>query len=70
MASCAARLSIFHASHGAHKPFIAAVMPGYDDRAFRGGRARDRKNGANYRAIWDVVLRYQPEAIIITSWNQ
>ena len=70
MASYAAKLSAYNASHATRKPFIATVMPGYDDRAVRGGRARDRENGAYYRATWDAALRYQPEAIIITSWNE
>lgn len=70
MASYARRLSTYNSSHGTQKPFIATVMPGYDDRAVRGGRVRDREDGAYYRATWDAALAYQPQAIVITSWNE
>jgi len=70
MASYARRLANYNNSRGTQKPFIGTVMPGYDDLLIRGGHRRDRENGAYYRATWDAAMRYQPEAIIITSWNE
>lgn len=55
---------------GTQRPFIATVMPGYDDLRVRNGHRRDRENGAYYRATWQDAVRYRPDGVIITSFNE
>ncbi len=64
------RLNSYNASHGTDRPFVATVMPGYDDRILRGGHHRPREDGAYYHATWDDAERYNAEAVVITSWNE
>jgi hypothetical protein len=70
MASYNNRLNGYNASRGANKPFIATVMPGYDDVAYRNGHRRDRENGGYYNFTWTDAFRYNPAMVIITSWNE
>ncbi len=72
MASYARRLATYNSQYGRQRPFVATVMPGYDDLALRGpgGHRRDREDGNYYDATWDAALTYSPEAIVITSWNE
>jgi hypothetical protein len=70
MASYNNRLNAYNASRGASKPFVATVMPGYDDIALRNGHRRDRENGGYYHATWADALRYNPAMVVITSWNE
>jgi hypothetical protein len=55
---------------GTGRPFAATVMPGYDDIAIRGGHRRDRENGAYYRGTWEDAVRYNADAVVITSFNE
>lgn len=57
--------------HGSQKPFIATVMPGYDNRWRYGeqGHARDREYGAYYRQTWESFVPYAPAAIFLNSFN-
>ncbi len=64
------KLNDYNKSHGASKPFVATVMPGYNDIALRNGHARDRENGNYYRAGWDTAMSYKAQAVIINSWNE
>ncbi len=72
MRSYSRNLSAFNSSRGASKPFVATVMPGYDDSKLRGpGHViRDRQNGDYYRAGWETAKGYNAQAVIITSWNE
>jgi hypothetical protein len=70
MASYSAKLSGYNSGRGANKPFVATVMPGYDDILIRNGHRRDRENGKYYRDSWDTAMRYNAQAIVITSWNE
>ena len=51
-------------------PFIATVMPGYDDMRIRGGHARSRENGAYYQHTWEDAVAYNADAVVITSFNE
>ena len=66
------KLNEYNSSRGTNKPFIATVMPGYDDTRLRGPGhvVRDRNNGDYYRAGWDTATQYDAQAVIITSWNE
>ena len=72
MRSYSRKLSEYNSSRGASKPFVATVMPGYDDSKLRGpGHViRDRQNGDYYRAGWETAKGYSAQAVIITSWNE
>ena len=72
MAGYARRLTDYNRSRGANKPFIATVMPGYDDSRIRGGGhvVRDRANGDYYRRAWQTAIDRNAQAVIITSWNE
>ncbi|HEY1013015.1 MAG TPA: glycoside hydrolase family 99-like domain-containing protein [Herpetosiphonaceae bacterium] len=70
MTSYSNKLAAYNRAKGASKPFVATVMPGYDDRKLRGGHYRDREGGAYYRAGWDTARSYNPRAVIVTSWNE
>jgi hypothetical protein len=70
MASYAGRLAGYNNSRGANKPFVATVMPGYDDIAYRGGHKRDRQHGGYYHATWDDAFEYDADIVVITSWNE
>jgi hypothetical protein len=70
MASYANHLDDYNSAHGTAKPFVATVMPGYNDIAYRNGHQRDRENGAYYRANWDTAFSYDASAIVLTSWNE
>jgi hypothetical protein len=70
MASYAGRLARYNQSRGAQKPFIATVMPGYDDLKVRGSHARSRDNGDYYRATWQVATERNPAAVVLTSFNE
>lgn len=52
------------------RPFIATVMPGYDDLRVRNGHQRDRENGAYYRGTWQDAMRYPAEGVVLTSFNE
>lgn len=51
-------------------PFIATVMPGYDDLRIRGGHQRDREGGEYYRNSWKDATRYNPAGVVLTSFNE
>jgi hypothetical protein len=71
MAGYARRLDAYNRSHGANKPFISTVMPGYDDSRIRGGHVvRDRANGDYYRRAWQTAIDRNAQAVIITSFNE
>jgi hypothetical protein len=70
MASYAGRLQRYNQSRGANKPFIATVMPGYDDLKIRGGHARDRQNGEYYRGTWQTAIDRGAAAVVLTSFNE
>lgn len=64
------KLNEYNSAKGASKPFIATVMPGYDDLKLRNGHYKDRANGDYYRAGWDTAKKYNAQAAIVTSWNE
>lgn len=70
MASYASRLDTYNQSRGAQKPFIATVMPGYDDLRLRNGHARDRANGDYYRGAWKTAIERNAAAVVLTSFNE
>src|ERR1044071_8145186 len=70
MASHTGRLTTYNRDHpGANKPFIATVMPGYDDIKIRNGHRRDRANGDYYRGTWQTAIDHNAAAVILTSFN-
>ncbi len=70
MASYAGRLDRYNKSRGVQKPFVATVMPGYDDLRYRNGHARDRTDGNYYRGTWSDALKYNAAAVVLTSFNE
>jgi hypothetical protein len=51
--------------------FVPTIMPGYDDRAVRGGYARDREGGGYYQRTMEAAMATAPEwAVLLTSWNE
>ena len=71
MASYGRRLDTYNQGHpGANKPFIATVMPGYDDIKIRNGHRRDRENGNYYRGTWQTALDRNAAGVILTSFNE
>ncbi|HNP71975.1 MAG TPA: glycoside hydrolase family 99-like domain-containing protein [Kouleothrix sp.] len=70
MASYGGRLDRYNSSHGSSKPFIATVMPGYDDIKIRNGHRRDRANGDYYRGTWQTAIDRNAAGVIVTSWNE
>jgi hypothetical protein len=70
MASYAGRLASYNQSRGASKPFIATVMPGYDDLKVRGGHQRGREDGAYYRTTWQTAVQRNAAAVVLTSFNE
>jgi hypothetical protein len=70
MASYAGRLERYNQSRGASKPFVATVMPGYDDIKVRGGHRRDRAGGDYYRGTWQTAIDRNAAAVVLTSWNE
>lgn len=70
MASYAGRLDSYNSSHNTSKPFIATVMPGYDDLKVRNGHRRDRAGGAYYRSTWQTAAQRNAAAVVLTSFNE
>lgn len=70
MSSYNRKLADYNTSRGTHKPFVATVMPGYDDRRYRNGHYKDRANGDYYRSGWENARAYGAQIAIITSWNE
>jgi hypothetical protein len=70
MASYGRRLEQYNAGHGAQKPFVGTVMPGYNDLKVRNGHARDRANGDYYRGTWQTVIERNAAAVVLTSFNE
>jgi hypothetical protein len=70
MASYARRLDSYNAAHAAGKPFIATVMPGYDDIKIRNGHRKDRANGDYYRGTWQTAIDHNAAAVVLTSFNE
>jgi uncharacterized protein (TIGR03437 family) len=53
------------------KAVILSVRPGYDDKKIRSpGLLTPRENGAYYRRSWEAALANNPDAVLITSWNE
>jgi hypothetical protein len=70
MATYAYRLNQYNNAHQEHKPFIAMVMPGYDDRRINPqGMVIERNNGLYYQTSWQAVKQRSPAAIILNSFN-
>lgn len=72
MASYGRRLQSWNESHGQSWPFVATVMPGYDDTRIRpsAGHRRDREGGAYYRGTWQTAVDSQAKVVVITSFNE
>ena len=72
LASYSRKLNDYNSGHGAAKPFVATVMPGYDDTRMpsRQTHYRDRANGDYYRKSWQAAIQYQAAMTVITSWNE
>lgn len=63
-------LENYNSTHTVQKPFIATVMPGFDDTRYRAGHRRDRENGDYYRRSWQAAIDHRAEAVIINSFNE
>jgi hypothetical protein len=70
MASYAQRLDDYNRRNGQNRPFIATVMPGYDDLRIRNGHARDREDGNYYRGTWQDAITRNAQAVVLTSFNE
>src|ERR1044071_7556990 len=71
MASHTGRLTTYNRDHpGTSKPFIATVMPGYDDIKIRNGHRKDRANGDYYRGTWQTAIDHNAAAVVLTSFNE
>ncbi|NTV65265.1 MAG: hypothetical protein HGA65_17280 [Oscillochloris sp.] len=70
MASYAGRLDRYNKANGQSRPFVATVMPGYDDIKYRNGHARDRQNGDYYRGTWQTAIDRNAQAVVLTSFNE
>ncbi|MGB9634359.1 MAG: glycoside hydrolase family 99-like domain-containing protein, partial [Chloroflexaceae bacterium] len=70
MASYGSRLEQWNRANGQNRPFVATVMPGYDDLRIRGGHARDRQNGEYYRSTWQTAIERNAQAVVLTSFNE
>ncbi|NTU78714.1 MAG: hypothetical protein HGA45_04825 [Chloroflexales bacterium] len=70
MASYGRRLDDYNQRAGQSRPFVATVMPGYDDLKVRGGHARDREDGAYYRGTWQTAIERGAQAVVLTSFNE
>jgi len=60
-------------AHGAHKLWIATVMPGLDDTHIAGrpgAYVHPRQDGLYYRYTWEAAMASNPDMIIITSYNE
>lgn len=52
-------------------PFMAAVTPGFDDRAIRTpGTVVPRAEGATYDDTWRAALAVDPAWVLVASWNE
>ena len=60
------------AQHGAHKQWVATVMPGYNDVKIRPGAgfATDREGGAYFERAWQAAIASQPNWIVINSFKR
>jgi hypothetical protein len=70
MRSYGRRLEDYNARTGQSRPFVATVMPGYDDLRYRGGHARDRQGGDYYRGTWQTAIERNAQAVVLTSFNE
>lgn len=51
--------------------FATTVIPGYDDRVIRiPGNYLPRKRGRVYEMCWNTALDFDPDWILVTSWNE
>lgn len=64
------RLTAYNRAHNTTRPFVATVMPGYNDLLVRNGRARDRANGDYYRKSWQAAIDRNAKFVVINSWNE
>ena len=70
MRSYGRRLAEYNTRTGQNRPFVATVMPGYDDLRYRGGHARDREDGKYYRGTWQTAIENNAQAVVLTSFNE
>jgi len=70
MRSYGRRLDEYNRRTGQSRPFVATVMPGYDDLKFRGGHARDREEGRYYQGTWQTAIDRNAQAVVLTSFNE
>ncbi|GAB4162711.1 MAG: hypothetical protein Fur005_21530 [Roseiflexaceae bacterium] len=73
MASYARRLGDWNRANGQSRPFVATVMPGYDDLRIRPapvGHSRDRENGNYYRGTWQTAIDRRADVVMLTSFNE
>ena len=68
----ASRVAQARESYGAHKFWVATVMPGYNDVKIRGGGgfARDREGGNYFAQSWQAAIASSPNWIVINSFNE
>jgi hypothetical protein len=64
------RLNDYNSANNTNRPFIATVMPGYDDLRVRNGHARDREDGNYYRGTWQTAIDKNAQAVVLTSFNE
>lgn len=70
MRSYGRRLDEYNSRTGQSRPFVATVMPGYNDLKIRGGHARDREGGDYYRGTWQTAIDRNAQAVVLTSFNE
>ncbi len=47
------------------------IIPGYDDTKIRKpGLKADRQDGQTYRVLWEEAVKFRPDWVLITSWNE
>lgn len=61
--------SLLQEPNAQRKLYMASVSPGAD-ATWRGGDIVDRASGSKYQSMWDISLRYYPDWVMITSWNE
>ncbi len=63
----------YNSAHGAHKLWVATVMPGYDDTHIAGrpgAYIHPRRAGDYYRQTWQAAMDSEPAMIVINSFNE
>lgn len=70
MGTHANRVNQYNYTHAAQMPYIATVMPGFDDRRVNPqGTFHDRANGLYFQTAWQAITQHSPQAVFLESFN-